>query len=187
MLVLLALLAGFAVGLPATAEPADDAVLGLWTTEGGSARVEIFKLEKPKEGEELSKEITQQVDAEELESLYSTYCGKIVWLKDPVFGEGDPEAGKPIRDRENPDPEKQNNPMIGLFMVKGFTYEADSKMWKNGSIYDPDNGKTYKCQMGFDETDPKKLNLRGYLGIPAFGRTTVWEKYEEPEEEEKEE
>jgi uncharacterized protein (DUF2147 family) len=45
-------------------------------------------------------------------------------------------------------------------------------MWKGGTIYDPDNGKLYKCKMTL--TEPKRLEVRGYIGFSFIGRTVVW-------------
>ena len=51
--------------------------------------------------------------------------------------------------------------------------------WAKGTIYDPEDGKTYKCKMTL--TDPKTLGVRGYIGISLIGRTTVWTRYVKPE------
>lgn len=39
-------------------------------------------------------------------------------------------------------------------------------------MYDPNNCKTYKCKMELPE--PDMLTIRGYLGVPVFGRTELW-------------
>jgi uncharacterized protein (DUF2147 family) len=39
-------------------------------------------------------------------------------------------------------------------------------------VYDPKSGKTYRGKMTF--VSPNQLNLRGFIGIPLFGRTTTW-------------
>ena len=95
-------------------------------------------------------------------------CGTIVWLKDPLDAQGRPEL-----DDENPDPAKQNQPILGLQILEGFPLEADRKgLWADGTIYDPNNGKTYSCQMSFK--DPDTLKIRGYIGISLLGRTEIW-------------
>ncbi len=45
-------------------------------------------------------------------------------------------------------------------------------VWKDGSVYDPKNGKTYRGKITL--VSPNKLNLRGFVGITLFGRTTTW-------------
>ena len=92
------------------------------------------------------------------------YWGKIVWLKDPLD-----EDGKPIRDANNPDEEAAKKPIVGLNLISGFTYSRGK--WVDGDIYDPDNGKTYSCVI---KLKGSKLEVRGYIGMPMFGRTVVW-------------
>jgi len=97
------------------------------------------------------------------------YAGKTVWVKNPNFKDGTPK-----RDIKNPDPAKRNTPADQISMLFHFQYDADKKEWVNGEIYDPVHGKYYKCKMWF--SDDKTLQLRGYIGTPAFGRTMTWKK-----------
>ncbi len=46
----------------------------------------------------------------------------------------------------------------------------------DGHITNPDDGKTYTITMRVDEAG--KLRMRGYIGIPLFGRTTVWSRFQ---------
>ena len=41
-----------------------------------------------------------------------------------------------------------------------------------GEIYDPESGKTYSAKMSLES--PDTLSLRGYVGIPLFGRPSTW-------------
>src|SRR3954468_3306918 len=94
------------------------------------------------------------------------YGGKIVWLRDP-----NDENGKPKVDKRNPDVSKRTNPTLGLNNLLGFNYDGDGE-YENGTIYDPANGKTYKCVMELEENHT--LNVRGYIGVTLIGRTEVW-------------
>lgn len=93
------------------------------------------------------------------------YAARIVWLKDPLLADGSPQV-----DAFNPDPAKASQPIIGLTIAWGFQYDGDHR-WKNGKVYDPENGKTYKGKMALDGDT---IKLRGYIGVPALGRTTKW-------------
>lgn len=87
------------------------------------------------------------------------FYGKIVWLKEPKL------------DEKNPKSNLRNQPIIGLVILRGC--EKDGKTYDDGTIYDPENGKTYDCKI----TDKGSiLALRGYIGISLFGRTTEWER-----------
>ena len=95
------------------------------------------------------------------------YCGKIVWMKNPTY-----EDGTPKMDKHNPDESKRSNRTMGLVMLSGFNYDEDME-WEDGEIYDPDDGKTYSCQLTLLE-NKQILEVRGYIGIPLFGRTEEW-------------
>jgi len=94
------------------------------------------------------------------------YYGKVVWLKVPEVD------GKPKIDIHNPDKAKKNDPIIGLLLLKGFKKDGE-KEYSDGTVYDPKNGKTYKCRL---TNKGDKLDVHGYIGMSFIGRTTVWTK-----------
>ena len=90
------------------------------------------------------------------------FYGKIIWIKEP-----NDKNGSPLKDLKNPDSKKRASPLLGLNIVKDLEY-SDGK-WKNGTIYDPKEGKTYDCAIWLEDG---KLKLRGYLGW--FYDTKTW-------------
>lgn len=96
------------------------------------------------------------------------FYGKVVWLKEPL------ENGKPKVDRLNEDPKLRSRPRLGLPVLMNFVKDGDNK-YDEGTIYDPLNGKTYSCKITYNG---KTLDIRGYIGISLFGRTTVWSRAE---------
>ena len=60
-----------------------------------------------------------------------------------------------------------------LVILRDFTY-ASGNLWENGHIYDPKNGKDYKCKMTL--TSPDALDVRGFIGFSLLGRTEHWTK-----------
>ena len=121
-----------------------DKVIGFWLTEKGTSQVEIYKAEDGK------------------------YFGRISWLEELN------ENGKPKVDEENPDDVLKSRPILGLNILEGFDYNQEDQEWENGSIYDPDNGKTYDCYMWFDD-DANVLNIKGFvMGMRFLGRSTAW-------------
>jgi uncharacterized protein (DUF2147 family) len=96
----------------------------------------------------------------------SKYYGKIEWTKT-----------QDKKDFNNPDPAKRNDPLLGMLFIKDFTYDARTKQWIGGTIYDPDNGKTYDCYMWFEGNNTEILHLKGYiLGMKFMGRETEFTK-----------
>ena len=136
-----------------------DALLGLWLTEDDQAKVEIIYCEEDE-----------------------AYVGTIVWLDEPEYAEDEPYPGEPKRDLNNPDPDKRDEPIIGLQVLEGFTYDGRNR-WSGGTIYDPENGRTYSCRITRDNDE---LHVRGFIGVALFGRTTVWTRYVPEESEENE-
>ena len=49
----------------------------------------------------------------------------------------------------------------------------ESALFNGGEILDPANGKTYKVRLK-PVDGGKKLEVRGYIGAPMFGRTQTW-------------
>ena len=119
-------------------------ILGYWLNEDKDAKVDITVVD-------------------------GIYFGEIVWLDEPI----EPETGLPKVDDENSDPELAKRPVMGLQLLKDFEYEGED-IWMGGTIYDPKNGKTYKCKMTMKEYD--LLYIRGYIGKVwmGLGRTTEW-------------
>jgi uncharacterized protein (DUF2147 family) len=113
-------------------------------------------------GKWLTAENKSQV---EIYKVGSQYFGKIIWLKEPN------KDGKPKIDDKNPNEKLRKQPIIGLVLLNNFRYNGDN-VWKDGTIYDPDNGKTYSCKMTL--ADNGELKIRGFIGISLIGRTTVW-------------
>ena len=88
-------------------------------------------------------------------------------------GIGDPNK----KDTKNPDESLRDRTIMGSKIMWGFKPVNDQKTkWKDGTIYDPNNGKTYSCKLKLDEDG--KLNIRGYIGISLFGRTAIWTRYQ---------
>lgn len=61
-------------------------------------------------------------------------------------------------------------PVLGLVIIKGL--EKDGDEYDDGTILDPNNGKTYKCLMELESKN--KLKVRGYIGFSLLGRTQYW-------------
>lgn len=68
--------------------------------------------------------------------------------------------------------DRYNQPVIGLVFMTDLK-PTNSNRWVGGEIVDPKTGKIYKCSIQPTD-DNQKLTVRGYIGIPLFGRTQTW-------------
>lgn len=136
----------------ASASGGDD-ILGVWNNEEKDGKIEIYH-------------------------CGDRYCGKIVWAKEPNYPEGSKEGppGTPRLDHNNPDPALRNTPIMGLVIMRGFAFAGDNT-WSGGTVYDPKVGKTYRGKMSLISRN--ELKLRGFIGIPLFGRNSMWTRYKE--------
>ena len=125
-----------------------DDILGTWLNQKQDAKIDVFK-------------------------CGNDYCGKIVWLKNPIYPPGSKfgTPGTPKLDHKNPDASLKKRPLMGLQIMRGFQF-SDDNLWKNGTIYDPDSGKTYSSKATLVTRD--NLDLRGFVGVSLFGRTEKW-------------
>ena len=129
---------------PAVAEPISPE--GIWYTKGSESIIK-FQPCKP------------------------TFCGTVVWLKDPL----DPN-GAPLLDAKNPDVTKRSRPIIGVEIFSGMTAADDH--WK-GKAYNADDGKSYDITFTVrtDKEPNDKADVRGCIlgflcGTESFTRAT---------------
>ncbi|RBL89873.1 DUF2147 domain-containing protein [Chitinophaga flava] len=93
------------------------------------------------------------------------YYGKLVWMKTPFEADGK----TPRKDNKNKNASLRDRTLLNMVILTGFTFE-DGK-WVDGEVYDPKSGKTYSSVMSLKGD---KLEIRGYVGTPLFGRTAVF-------------
>jgi uncharacterized protein (DUF2147 family) len=70
---------------------------------------------------------------------------------------------------------RKDKKIIGMIIITGLEKKGSS--WSGGKILDPANGKEYGCTISISSDG--NLDVRGYLGVSALGRTQVWMPYTE--------
>lgn len=97
-----------------------------------------------------------------------TLCGKIVWLQHPID-----DRGQLKTDRNNPDDSLKSRPIMGLHLLHHFMKKDDELVWAGGTIYNPENGKTYSCTLTLMQDDNHKevLEIHGYVGVEILGES----------------
>jgi len=83
--------------------------------------------------------------------------GKIVWL----------QKGPDTKDVHNKDEKLRTRKLMGVNILSGLTKKKEK--WEGGRIYNPKNGKDYKCSIWMDGN---KLKVRGYIGF--LYETQTW-------------
>ena len=66
--------------------------------------------------------------------------------------------------------DNKDQPVKGMSILYNMKKKGES--WSGGRVLDPEDGKDYKCKIYLEDDDT--LKLRGYIGIPALGRTQTW-------------
>ncbi|HWZ03672.1 MAG TPA: DUF2147 domain-containing protein [Mucilaginibacter sp.] len=111
--------------------------------------------------------LTEKKDGKvEIYKTGRTWSGKLIWGNSVLD-----ENGKPRHDVLNPDSKLRSRPIQGTVIITGLVYK-DGK-WRDGTIYDSTTGKTYRITV---TVNGNNLELRGYIGIPLLGKTTVWQR-----------
>ncbi len=121
-----------------------DRLVGFWLTEDKDSQIEIYRVPGNK------------------------FNGKIVWLEEPLNDQGRPKV-----DDKNPDSALRNRRTLGLEILKDFKYNSSKQEWAEGTIYDPQSGKTYDAFMRLEGNNTMKL--KGFvLGMRFLGRESTW-------------
>ncbi|MCJ1960520.1 MULTISPECIES: DUF2147 domain-containing protein [Novosphingobium] len=74
-----------------------------------------------------------------------------------------------LRDVNNKDEAKRDRKLMGLQIIGGF--EKDGDKWEKGSIYNPEDGGTYKATISLE--GPDTLKLKGCIVWPLC-KTQTW-------------
>ena len=123
-----------------------DMLLGVWVPKKGDSHIKI-------------------------EKIGSKYFGKVFWLANP----NEDDNSGPDLDNKNPDDAMKKEPILGLRVIKDFSYEGNG-IFKGGKAYDPNNGKTYCGKITIIDND--HIDMRGSIcGFGILGRTETWIRY----------
>jgi uncharacterized protein (DUF2147 family) len=90
-------------------------------------------------------------------------CGRIIWLLTARDIAGRPASDKKTRIRQF-----RQRLLCGLTILQGLQ-PAGLDHWNSGSLYNPDDGVTYRVSAELSSADV--FVARIYLGVPFFGET----------------
>ena len=84
--------------------------------------------------------LTEAGDAQvEIYEANGKINGKIVWLK----------QGPETKDTHNPDEKLRSRKLMGVNILSGLSKKKEK--WEGGRIYNPKNGKDYKCSIWLED------------------------------------
>jgi len=78
------------------------------------------------------------------------------------------------KDANNPDPALRDRALRGQLIMRGLKAEGVDR-WAGGTIYNPDDGRTYRCYIALQSDGT--LKVRGYIGFSLLGKTQTWTRY----------
>ena len=78
---------------------------------------------------------------------------------------------KPDQRCEDCTDSRKGQPLLGMTIIRNM--KKGENHWEGGDILDPNNGKVYKLRLSLS-ADNTKLDVRGYIGAPMFGRSQTW-------------
>lgn len=74
--------------------------------------------------------------------------------------------------------ERKDKAVVGMMIIRGIKRNADdATLWDGGEVLDPENGSTYRLRLR-PADGGKKLEVRGYVGVPMLGRSQTWVRVE---------
>jgi uncharacterized protein (DUF2147 family) len=140
------LILGAALGLLSTLAQAQATPAGLWKTIDDATKKEKSLVRITDNG--------------------GAFSGRIEKLLDP--------SSKPDAVCDKCSDDRKDKPILGMTIITGVRQSANAAdIWDGGHILDPNDGKSYKVRLS-PVDGGKKLDVRGYIGMPLLGRTQTW-------------
>jgi uncharacterized protein (DUF2147 family) len=134
-----------------TAASAQSSVMGTWLTSAKSAEIRIAPCPNPANG---------------------PICGTIVKLLMAKGKDGQAVSPEEATDVNNSDASQRSRKILGMVLIRDFKGTNDPNAFEDGTIYNAENGKTYKANLGLQSDGT--LRVRGYVGSAMFGETQIW-------------
>jgi uncharacterized protein (DUF2147 family) len=89
----------------------------------------------------------------------------------------DPDSPKDAVCKDCTD-ERKDQPVVGMTIIRNMKQSTgDKTVFEGGDILDPNNGKVYSAKLTLVDGG-RKLDVRGYIGMPMLGRTQTWQRVE---------
>ena len=151
----------------------------------------IFYVEKSLADENASKKSNVNNVSKDNKLQFNTPIGEWKTIDDntgrtfsiiSIYKNGNKLEGKIAKVLEGTEGEKcvscegicKDKPLNGLIIMKEFIKDSSNKyIWINGTVLDPENGKTYSSKMTLKDNGTK-LEVRGFFVFSWIGRSQTW-------------
>jgi uncharacterized protein (DUF2147 family) len=100
------------------------------------------------------------------EACGAASCGRLVWLRDPI----DPMTGKPLLDKNNPDPAQRGRRLLGIVVFTEVLLSRPGE-W-SAKAYNAEDSNQYAVTLTM--RSPDQLALRGCGLGGLICQTEVW-------------
>lgn len=113
----------------------------------------------------IDDETRQERSTVRISEVGGVLVGKIEKINDPA---------KQTAVCEECSDDRKGQPILGMTIIRNVKKNTgDTQLWDGGDILDPANGKVYKVRLRPVEGG-RKLEVRGFIGMPLLGRTQTW-------------
>ena len=119
---IVASLSGSAAGVACAQGLVPDDIIGIWETEDGNLKLEMF-------------------------DAGGTYSARI--LHGALLLEEDGKTYK--KDSQNPDPALRQRTLEGLIFITGLAWDDHDHRWEDGRLYQANSGRTFSAQITLDD------------------------------------
>jgi len=98
------------------------------------------------------------------------YKAKIIWFNDG----DDPSLMDTWTDQRNPDKSLRNRKILGMSVLRNLAYDASTKSWEDGLIYDAKHGREWNACASINKKG--LLEVKGYWHFKWIGRTLTFKR-----------
>lgn len=99
-------------------------------------------------------------------------CGRIIWMK-----KGEDKKGRPLVDKNNPDPSLRTTPLLGLTILHDLRPGEEANAYA-GEVYNPRDGNRYPVTVTILSESEISVKGCGFAGLIC--KTQQWARVADP-------
>jgi len=99
-------------------------------------------------------------------------CGRIIWMQ-----KGEDKKGRPLVDKNNPDPSLRSTPLLGLTILHDLRPGEEASIYV-GEVYNPRDGNRYPVTVTL--LSPQLISVKGCGFAGLICKTQEWARVADP-------